>query len=98
MTFDLPDLPPGWTLTHIILLDSGCWQVNAKDDEHVVCATGNDPADATHHVVEKILLEDYSGAFHFVRNILQRPIFDPQNMLVSLGLAKPLTIKRRKDL
>lgn len=97
MNIPIEDLPSGWTFTHLIFLDP-CWQGNARDDHHVCVASAETPEAVVPALCRKIEREEFVGAFKFTPNLLQRPIFDPKNILVSLGLAKPVVIKRRKDL
>lgn len=53
-------LPFGWHLTHLIL-DSGCWQAIATDDEHVATATGDSIEWAIANTADKVLAEQFTG-------------------------------------
>ncbi len=95
---NLPEgLPEGWIFTHLIFLDPA-WQVNLRNEFHVVVATGETPAIAIDNAVEKIFLEEFSGHFRFPEDLLKKPKVNPKTLLESLGLAKPLEITRRKGL
>ena len=57
-------VPEGWTLTHLILLHDGCWQVNLEDEHNCVNATGDDIEGAFALVADKILHErDFGSKF-----------------------------------
>lgn len=89
-------LAPGWTLTHIINLEPD-WQVNLKDDEHVVVATGVTIEEALSNADRKIANHDYVGIRISVFAFRDKTEANPaaRNLLESLGLAKPKTIVRR---
>lgn len=90
-------MPEGWILTHIINLDPG-WQVNTKDDEHVVVATGETIEEAIIGASIKIAYGDYNGTLFHVASI-RSPEFNfdsPRALLAKLGLTRPSApIKRR---
>jgi len=96
MIADYLTLPSGWLLTHIINLDPG-WQVNTKDDEYVVVATGDSIEAAMNNALQKITQHQYTGPIFRLASTKQLELaFDGKNLLSALGLTRPSApIKRR---
>lgn len=101
MTFNFT-LAPGWTLTHIINLEPD-WQVNLKNDEHVVVATGATIDEALAAADHKIANHDYVGILINVFAMRSPKTKSEQidgvrgkELLQALGLAKKAEpVKRR---
>lgn len=84
---NLPNPPPGWSLTHLIWLDPD-WQVNICDGEHVAIGTGDTPYDAIISASSKA--ED--GAFAGRLAWLDKKLYEPTvglDVLATLGLTPP---------
>lgn len=85
-------LPEGWVLSNLIYLDPE-WQVNIRDDEGVIVATGASIEESLHNATVKAYEGTYVGRFkydpapntHRVTNLAERLGFVP----------KPTTINRR---
>lgn len=90
-------LPPGWTVTHLILLDPE-WQINAKDDEHVATATGDTIEGALERLSLRISDHEYRGVLSSVFTLRDRSEAKPfiGSLVDHLGL-RPKTdpINRR---
>lgn len=93
MILDLVHLPPGWSLTHLVLLDPE-WQANIHDDEHVAVGTGATPEDAIAAACAKIEAEDFAGRLFSLDHAL---VEGPRLSLVErLGLLKPKPVITRR--
>jgi hypothetical protein len=99
LSLPLAALPEGWVFTHLIRLGSDTWQVNLKDEAHVVVASGDSIPEAFTNALAKVEAQAYTGTFFtFTKNLVESRR-DPRNLLETLGLAKPQTpLKRRLGL
>lgn len=88
-------LPEGWCITHIISLEPE-WQVNAKDDEHVVVATGDSIDEALGNACDKIANHQYHGRLFELERMYREPAQIPFNLALALGIRKPQIITRRR--
>ena len=85
-------LPTGWHLSNLIALDFG-WQVNIKDDEHVVVATGPTIESALGEAAYKAENHDYLGRLYMPRAFTESRI--DLSGLLNLGRKAPMDFKRR---
>jgi hypothetical protein len=68
----LPDLPAGWALAHIILLDPE-WQVAIKDDEHLAIGTGDTPDLACMAAIDNVAHEHFAGRLYIAQDFSNPP-------------------------
>jgi hypothetical protein len=94
-------LPDGWSATTITCLDPE-WQVIAKDDEHVVVATGENIelalAQAAYNIQNYIFvgrLFSLGRMSYHEDDKPAKPKLNPQRLLQSLGLVKDEPFTRR---
>ena len=85
-------LPNGWCLSNLIALDDG-WQVNVKDDEHVVVAIADTIELALYEAAYKAENHDYLGRL-YMPNIYTESRIDLVGLL-NLGRKAPADFRRR---
>jgi hypothetical protein len=77
---NLPPVPHGWRITHMILLDPD-WQVIIQDGEHVVVATGDDIEHAIDVAIEKVECGHYNGRLFHLKPLDPLPKFDIMSII-----------------
>lgn len=92
MIIELPDLPKGWNLAAIINLGEE-WQVNLRDDTHIVVGTGLTPWAACEAATWKVFDNVFVGVIY--HRVDDKPQLDHEDILRSLGVSRPAPMVRR---
>jgi hypothetical protein len=88
---NLPPVPSGWRITHMILLDPD-WQVIIQDGEHVVVATGDSIEEAVDVAIEKSHYGHYNGRLFELKDLIKDPI--PKFDIMSIVSARLPKLRR----